>query len=106
MFWVYILKCSDSKLYVGETSNYEQRLYQHQEGLIRKCFTYRRRPLVPLKQWNFATRVEAKEFETRLKGWSVIKKLAFIEGGFEAVAALKTAKNPSTAGAKAPSAQE
>ena len=96
MFWVYMLKCADGKLYIGETDNYEKRLYQHQRGLISKCFTFRRRPLVPLGQWAFPTRLEAKEFERRLKGWSRAKKLAFVEGGFAAVAALKTANSPST----------
>ena len=43
MYWVYVLKSGvDEKLYYGLTSNLEQRLDQHNSGLVRS--TKSRRP--------------------------------------------------------------
>ena len=44
-YFVYILKCSDSLLYVGVTNNLERRFLEHQKGLNKNCFTFKRRPL-------------------------------------------------------------
>ena len=84
-FWVYMLSCRDGMLYVGHTENMERRLYEHKEGLISDAYTYTRRPVQFLKSWHFADREDAKRLEKQLKGWSQVKKLAFVEGGYEAV---------------------
>ena len=42
--YVYILRCSDSSLYVGMTSNLDLRLLRHNEGVA--CgYTAKRRPV-------------------------------------------------------------
>jgi hypothetical protein len=42
--FLYILRCADGSLYIGETDNIEQRVERHQAG--RGCaFTAKRRPL-------------------------------------------------------------
>ena len=85
-FYVYILECSDGKLYVGETSNMARRLYEHEQGLIEKAFTYSRRPVTLLWSREFPTRMQAKEFEAWIKPWSRKKKFALIDGGLDRVA--------------------
>ncbi|WP_439129983.1 GIY-YIG nuclease family protein, partial [Polaribacter sp.] len=44
-YFVYILKCSDNLLYTGITNNIERRFNEHQKGLNKNCFTFKRRPL-------------------------------------------------------------
>tara|TARA_B110000091_G_scaffold213335_1_gene262384 strand:- start:808 stop:1002 length:195 start_codon:yes stop_codon:yes gene_type:complete len=45
MYYVYILKCSDNLLYTGITNNIERRFEEHEKGLNKSCFTFKRRPL-------------------------------------------------------------
>ncbi|MBT5271475.1 MAG: GIY-YIG nuclease family protein, partial [Candidatus Marinimicrobia bacterium] len=42
---VYVLLCSDKTLYTGVTSDLDERLYQHHEGLF-PGYTHNRRPLI------------------------------------------------------------
>ena len=81
-FFVYILQCSDDSYYVGHTDNLEKRLAEHQDG--GKCFyTSTRRPVRLVWSQEFATRVEAKEVEVRIKKWSRAKKAALVRGDYE-----------------------
>ena len=43
--YVYILKCSDGLTYTGLTNNLERRYQEHQKGLNKTCFTFKRRPV-------------------------------------------------------------
>lgn len=88
-FWVYMLICNDRTLYVGHTEDMDKRLHEHEKGLISGAYTASRRPVRLLKSWHFADREDAKRLEKQLKGWSRAKKIAFAEGGYEAVKALK-----------------
>jgi putative endonuclease len=83
-FWAYMLKCSDDTFYVGHTDNLDQRIGQHQTGHF-PGYTHRRRPVVLVWSEAFGTRLEAKEAEHRLKGWSKPKKQALIDGDWELV---------------------
>lgn len=87
-YFVYILQCADSTYYIGITDTVEERLSEHQEGLIPKSYTHRRRPVRLVWSEGFELRTDAFELERKLKGWSHAKKEAFIRGDWAAVQAL------------------
>jgi predicted GIY-YIG superfamily endonuclease len=76
---VYVLLCSDETLYTGVTSNLENRLFQHHEGLL-PGYTHSRRPLTLL--WNSEEMdiQDAILLEKQIKGWGRAKKYAFMAG--------------------------
>lgn len=84
MGYVYILRCSDGTLYVGSTRDLGLRLVQHQEGMG-SAYTRRRLPVELIWSADFARIDEAFAWEKRLQGWSHAKRMAFIEGGLDAV---------------------
>ena len=65
MFWVYVIKCADDTIYIGQTSDLERRLQEHHSGRVRR--TKSRRPLILLKTWRFDTREKAVEYEKKFK---------------------------------------
>jgi putative endonuclease len=81
MGFLYILKCSDSSLYVGSTSNIQARITQHQNG-IGSAYTRRRRPVTLIFIQQFTSLEEAFWKEKQIKRWSRKKKLALIESKF------------------------
>ena len=66
-FYVYILKCSDDKLHTGFTNNLERRFKEHQFGLNKTAYTYRRRPVELLFSQEFNDVFQAKLFERKFK---------------------------------------
>jgi tRNA/rRNA methyltransferase len=81
-FWAYMLRCSDGTYYVGQTQDVDARLWQHQSGVVRG-YTYNRRPVELIWSESFDERAQAMEVERILKGWSRIKKEAFVAGNTE-----------------------
>jgi putative endonuclease len=80
--FVYILRCSDNALYVGETADLDGRLEKHQEGSA--CtFTASRRPVALVYSEPHATRATALTRERQLKKWTRAKKEALIQGDFK-----------------------
>ena len=79
MAWVYILRCSDSSLYVGYTDDLEARERTHNEGRG-GMYTAARRPVRVVYSERFETVDEARTRERQLKGWSGLKKEALVEG--------------------------
>jgi len=66
MYYVYVLKSQkDGNLYIGQTSNLNQRLECHNSGRIRS--TKRRAPLELIHAEEFQTRGEAMKREKVLK---------------------------------------
>ena len=80
LFTVYILLCSDGSYYVGVTNDIAVRLAQHDEGMNRKAYTYRRRPVKLVFEEHFQDVNLAISFEKQIKGWRREKKKALIEG--------------------------
>jgi len=78
-YYTYIVLCADNSYYIGITNNLEKRIEQHNEGINRRCYTFKRRP-VTLK-WNIqcTNPEEAIKIEKQLKGWSRKKKEALIK---------------------------
>ena len=65
MFHVYILKCSDGSVYIGQTGDLPRRLRQHEQGRVK--WTRSRLPVILLKTKSFKTREAAVECERKLK---------------------------------------
>jgi putative endonuclease len=92
-YYVYILKCKDELFYVGMTNNLERIINEHQEGLNRECFTYKRRPLVLVFQQEFNDVEQAIYFEKKIKKWSSQKKVALIDGNYDMLQILSECRN-------------
>lgn len=89
-FHVYLLRCSDSSYYVGQTDDIDARMRQHFEGEI--GYTSSRKPVELVWQGEFETREGAIAFEQQIKGWSRAKKEALIAGDWERIKELAKAK--------------
>jgi tRNA/rRNA methyltransferase len=76
-FSTYILRCANGAYYTGHTDDLEQRVSQHQAGVI-KGYTHDKRPLELVWSAAFATSAEALSAEIQIKGWSRKKKEALI----------------------------
>lgn len=68
MYYVYILKCSDNKTYVGCTDNLEDRLKRHQLGWVPA--TKGRLPIELVTYLVFQDKYKAFNFEKYLKSGS------------------------------------
>ncbi len=79
MRYVYILRCRDESLYIGETDELTSRVDRHNEG--RGCrYTACRLPVTLVHAEQFETRLEAVDRERQLKRWTRAKKEALIVG--------------------------
>jgi predicted GIY-YIG superfamily endonuclease len=79
MHFVYILRCADGALYVGETSDIDARLASHNDGRGAR-FTSLRRPVTVAYSEAYPTRAAALVRERQLKGWTRAKKEALVDG--------------------------
>ncbi len=77
-YFVYILECSDSTLYVGCTNNLEKRLKQHNESKGGAHYTKIRRPVVLKYFEEFKTLKQAMAREAELKRLKRKQKLALL----------------------------
>jgi len=93
MYYVYMLKCSDGLIYTGVTNNISRRLNEHQKGLNKNCFTYRRRPVELIFSQEFNDINQAIYFEKKIKNWSKKKKLALSNGNFDMLQILAECRN-------------
>jgi len=94
-YYVYILICNDKSYYTGVTSNLDKRIWEHQEGLIKSCYTHGRRPAKLVFQTEFNHVRDALSAEKQIKGWSRKKKEALIQGRFDDLPKLSRSKQPS-----------
>ena len=83
--WAYLLLCADGTYYVGSTTDLERRLYEHENGVYPRAYTYSRRPVKMVWCQQFPTVEEAYAFERQVHGWSRAKKEAFIRGDWEGI---------------------
>jgi len=90
--YVYILKCSDNTYYTGVTSNLSKRLEEHQNGIHKSSYTFKRRPLELLFYADFTDINIAIEKEKQIKKWSKAKKEALINGDFDSLVNLAKKK--------------
>ena len=83
MATTYILRCADNKLYVGSTTNLEERLKRHNAGYASE-FTHVHKPVALVYKEEYDTYQQAFKRERQLKKWSLAKKkrwlLAILKG--------------------------
>lgn len=77
--YVYILRCADDSLYVGETRDVVARVLMHQAGDA-SGFTRQRLPITLAYAEQHAGRPRALARERQLKRWTRVKKEALIAG--------------------------
>ena len=92
-YYVYIVQCSDKKLYIGITNNVERRLDEHNKGENKTSFTYKRRPVKLIFQQEYYDVNQAILFEKKIKKWSRKKKEALVKGDFEKIQELSVCRN-------------
>lgn len=77
MYYVYILKCADSSLYTGVTTDLERRFAMHKSGTGAK-YTRSRKVEKILYSERKRTRSGAQKREAEIKSWKRAEKLALI----------------------------
>ncbi len=82
-YYVYILKCADGSYYTGVTNNLNRRVYEHEEGLDKRAYTYNKRPVRLMYHEEFGHIDEAIESEKKIKRWSRRKKRALIDNDWK-----------------------
>lgn len=82
--YVYLLRCADNSLYVGETSDLTARERDHNEGRG-GSYTDKRRPVQIVYAEQFSSRPEALIRERQIKRWSSQKKELLVRGDLSAL---------------------
>jgi putative endonuclease len=77
--YVYLLRCSDDSLYVGESSNLAAREQCHNEGRGGK-YTAQRRPVRIVYAEEHGSKQDAVRRERQIKRWSQQKKELLVRG--------------------------
>ena len=77
--YVYLLRCADNSLYVGETSDLLTRECDHNEGRG-GSYTAKRRPVRIVYAEQFNSRQDALKRERQIKRWSLVKKELLVRG--------------------------
>ncbi|WP_242085975.1 GIY-YIG nuclease family protein [Aestuariivivens sediminis] len=93
VYYVYILKCNDDSYYTGITNNVEKRFAEHQTGMLKDAYTYKRRPLTLEFFQVFNDVNQAIYFEKKIKKWTRAKKEALIKGEFNMLQVLSECRN-------------
>ena len=75
-YYVYIVECSDKLLYTGITNNLVRRISEHNSGVNKTSFTFKRRPVNLIFSQEFNDVNQAIYFEKKIKKWSAVKKRA------------------------------
>ena len=91
-FYLYILRCRDESYYTGQASDVESRVNTHKLGIIKSCYTYKRRPVELVYAAALMTRKEAFAAERQIKKWTRKKKEALILGKFDLLQAFSKKK--------------
>ena len=82
MWFVYILRCADDSLYIGETYDVAGRVARHNDGTA-AAHTARHRPVQVVHIEQYASRADCLKRERQLKRWTRAKKEALIAGDKE-----------------------
>lgn len=100
-WFVYLLRCADSTLYTGITTDIGRRLAEHNTGKAGARYTRARRPVVLVWQQQVPDRSMASRCEYLLRQLSKVEKealvatgSALIDGRPEAAAAIQEPSSP------------
>ena len=80
-YYVYILRNSADKLYIGQTSNLDNRLLAHHQKAVK--FTSIGRTFEVVYTEAYSSRIDAMHREKQIKGWTRAKKEALVAGNLE-----------------------
>lgn len=80
IYYLYIIRCADKRLYTGTTNNLTLRIKEHNEGLGPK-FTQVRKPVKLVYYEKFNNLKSARRRERQIKGWRREKKENLIKYG-------------------------
>ena len=94
-YFVYIVECSDNLYYTGVTNDVEKRLWEHNTGIHKGSFTFKRRPVVLKYYERFVDINKAIEWEKQVKGWSRKKKEALFNHDWDEIVRLSNIKGGS-----------
>ena len=81
MWVVYILRCADGSLYIGQTNDLEKRVAKHNDGRA-AAHTLPRRPVHVVYSEEHLSLAGSIRRERQLKRWTRAKKEALIQGDF------------------------
>jgi putative endonuclease len=79
MYYLYILKCSDSTFYTGITTDIKRRILEHNGSKLGARYTVSRRPVKIVYSIKFKSRSSASKEEARIKKLKRSEKLKLIE---------------------------
>lgn len=74
-YFVYILRCKDTSLYVGYTNDLARRVTHHNESKRGAHYTKTRRPVTLVHMEKYKTLSEALRREREIKSWKRAEKL-------------------------------
>ena len=80
IFYLYILRSTNNKIYIGQTNSLLNRQNYHRWGVAAKFTVQNKGPFELVYSEEFKTRTEAMRREKQLKGWTRAKKEALISG--------------------------
>ena len=78
MYFLYILKCADSTLYTGITTDIDRRIAEHNGSKLGARYTKARRPVELVYTKKFRDRSTASKEESRVKKLSRLEKQRLI----------------------------
>jgi putative endonuclease len=80
-YYFYILRCSDSSLYCGQTNNLERRIKEHNTDKNKSAKYLRGKTPVKLVYFEkHKTPKEAMKREQQVKKWTRVKKEVLVKG--------------------------
>lgn len=79
--FIYILKCVDSSLYTGYTTDLKKRVGEHNVSKRGARYTRSRRPVTLVYSEKYKTKSKALKREIEIKSWPRKKKLVLIGSG-------------------------
>jgi putative endonuclease len=79
MYYLYILRCADSTLYTGITTDLDRRVTEHNTSPLGAKYTRGRRPVALVYQRRFRTHSNAACEESRIKRLSRAEKTTLIQ---------------------------
>lgn len=91
--YVYILRCSDGRFYVGSAQNLAARVKLHNDGRG-AAYTFKHRPVHLVYTEAFRSETAAVTRERQLKRWSHKKKQALVDANIRGSKHLSKSRSP------------
>ena len=79
MYHLYIVRCADTTLYTGITTDVVRRVMEHNTSRVGAKYTRGRRPVTLVYTRRFRTRANAAREEARVKALSRLEKSFLVE---------------------------